>query len=44
MKPWWLQIYLTGALQMHHGFDLGGLWKHVERRNRIDGEFPVQFL
>jgi hypothetical protein len=43
-KPWWLQIYLTGALQMHHYFDLGGLWKHVERRNRIDGQFFLQFL
>lgn len=43
-KHWWLQIYLTSALQMHHHFDLGSLRKHVERRNRFDGEFPVQFL
>ena len=31
-------------LKMCHGFDLSSLRKHVEWCNRIDCEFPVQFL
>ena len=44
MEQWWRQIFLTSALQIHRYFDLGSLRKHVERRHRIDGEFPVQFF
>ena len=31
-------------LKMCHGFDLSCLWKHVDRGNRIEREFLVQFL
>src|SRR4029079_14433640 len=31
-------------LKMCHCFDLSCLWKHVERGNRIEREFRVQFL
>ena len=29
---------------MRRYFDLGGLWKHVERCDRLDGEFLVQLF
>jgi hypothetical protein len=29
---------------MHGHFDLGGLWEHLERRDRFDREFVVELF
>ena len=34
---------MTARVAMNHHFDLGGLREHVERRDRFDSEFLLQF-
>jgi hypothetical protein len=35
-------ILVRLCVKVHEHFDLSGLWKHIERRNRIDCEFFLQ--